>query len=247
MAWVETEAYGFVARHESEDPESAERVLESLADARPRVDGVLGAPSFDEELTVVIHDSELALNLAEPVLPFIRLVTAPAARRYQAGWIGAGEMHVLTPRLLARRASKVPGSREMLMLVPAALYVRLAIGAANKRLAPPFTPRTTLRYLRWAWLVEGVAQWLSGQTAHARPAVIRRLREGGKPDFPPGLRDAALLGGSVIDLLAREEGPDAVARLVLLDSPDAKTALVEAFGGRSLHHTERAWRSSLSR
>jgi hypothetical protein len=246
MAWVETEAYGFVARHESEDPRSAKRTLDALAAARPRIEGVLG-PVGDEEVTVIIHASGFALNLAEPVLPFLRLMTAPAARRYMAGWIGAGEMHVLSPPELAKRASNVPGSREMMMLVPAALYARLAIGAANKRLAPPFTPKTTMRYLRWAWLVEGVAQWLSGQTAHARPAVIRRLREGGEPAFPPGLRDAALLGGSVIDLLAREEGPDAVARLVLLDSPGAETALVEAFGGRPLHHTERAWRSSLSR
>src|SRR5206468_2303660 len=150
--------------------------------------------------------------------PVLRAFTAPAGRRYLAGWIGAGEIHVLSPKLLARRASKVPGSREMVMLVPAALYARLAVAAANKRWAPPFTPASTLRYLRWAWLVEGAAQWLSGRAAHAGPAIRRRLHEGAKPDFPPKLRDAALLGGSVIDLLAREVGADAVARLVLLDA-----------------------------
>jgi hypothetical protein len=247
MAWVETEGHGFVARHESEDPESASAILASLAEARERVEGVLGRPAGDE-LTVVIHGSEWALNLAEPWLPVIRLLTAPAARRYMAGWVGAGEMHVLTPRLLAKRASNVPGSREMLLLVPAALYARLAIGTANRRLAPPFTPGATIRYLRWAWLVEGVAQWLSGQTAHVRPAVTRRLHEGDRPAFPPSRRDAALLGGTVIDLLAREEGAGAVTRLVTKLHPQgADAALVAAFGGRPLPDTERAWRASLSR
>ncbi|MEA2425244.1 MAG: hypothetical protein QOH13_1654, partial [Thermoleophilaceae bacterium] len=127
MAWVETESHGFVARHESSDPRSARRVLETIADIRPRVEGVLGR-ARDEEPTIVIHGSEWALNLAEPVLPLLRMFTAPAGRRYLAGWVGAGEIHVLSPRLLSRRASKVPGSREMLMLVPAALYARVAIG-----------------------------------------------------------------------------------------------------------------------
>lgn len=247
MAWVETASHGFVARHDSGDADGARRVLETLADARPRVEGVLGPPAADE-ITVVMHGSEWELRMAAPVLPLVRAMTAPAARRYLAGWIGAGEMHVLAPRLLERRASKVPGSREMLMLVPAALYARLAIGTANPRLAPPFTPGTTIRYARWAWLVEGVAQWLSGQTAHARPAVTRRLREGRPPSFPPGLRDAGLLGGSVIDLVAREAGADTVARMITkLHPKGSKAALVAAFGGRPLHHTERAWRASLSR
>jgi hypothetical protein len=246
MAWVESEAHGFVARHDSEDPRSAQRVLDTLAEARPLIEDVLSP--LRGEITVVVHDSEWELRLAAPALSLVRVLTAPAGRRYQAGWVGAGEMHVLSPRLLQKRASNVPGSREMLLLVPASLYARLAVGAANKRLAPPFTPATTIRYVRWAWLVEGVAQWLSGQTAHARPAVTRRLREGGPPSFPPGLRDAALLGGSVIDLLAREEGAEAVARLVIKLHPKGpEQALVDAFAGRPLQDTERVWRAGLER
>src|SRR5947208_3497730 len=67
------------------------------------------------------------------------------------------------------------------------------------------------RELRWAWLLEGGARWFSGQTEHARPAIVRRLREGGRPAFPPGLRDAPLLGATVIDLLSREQGERAAA------------------------------------
>ncbi|HEV2653594.1 MAG TPA: hypothetical protein VGT82_01490, partial [Ktedonobacteraceae bacterium] len=78
------------------------------------------------------------------------------------------------------------------------------------------TPARLRAELRWAWLLDGGGRWLAGQTVHARPAIARRLREGRRPSFPPGLRDAALLGGTVIDLLAREEGERAVNREGLL-------------------------------
>ena len=42
--------------------------------------------------------------------------------------------------------------------------------------------------------------------AHLRPAIARRLRERASPSFPPTARDAALLGGTVFDLLSRESG-----------------------------------------
>ena len=113
---------------------------------------------------------------------------------------------MLAPRVLEDRASNVPGSREMNLLAPAALYTQLAIGASSKRLPPPFRPGSFVRYIRWAWLAAGAAQYFSGQTAFARPAIARRLREGKEPDFPPGIRDAQLLGGTVVDLIARGAG-----------------------------------------
>lgn len=246
MAWVETSTPPFVARHDSEDEEGARQVLATLAGARGRIDPLLGVSL--EEVTVVVHRSDAQLVLAQPVLPLVRRLTAPAARRYLAGWAGADELHVLSPDALARRASSVPGSREMLSLVPAALYARLAVGAANPRLPPPFTAGAMIRYWRWAWLVEGAAQWLGGQARHARPAIARRLREGGEPSFPPGVRDATLLGGSLLDLLAREEGREAVAAIVSHLHPDGpRAALEDAFGARALAHTERAWRAGLRR
>jgi hypothetical protein len=113
---------------------------------------------------------------------------------------------------------------------------------------PPFGPRTFLRWLRWAWLLEGAAQYFSGQTRHIRPAVARRLREGGAPAFPPGRRDAALLGGTLFDLLAREEGEEACVALACGPHRDgSRAALERAFGGRGIRHTEAAWRSHLVR
>jgi hypothetical protein len=74
---------------------------------------------------------------------------------------------------------------------------------------------------------------------------VRRLREGGRPAFPPDARDAMLLGGTLFDLLERERGPAAAARLATshLDR-GPRSVLVDAFG-RQLVSVERDWRASL--
>jgi hypothetical protein len=92
--------------------------------------------------------------------------------------------------------------------------------------------------------VEGAAQWLSGQTRYVRPAVKRRLREGSAPAFPPARGDALLLGGTVFDLLAREEGDKAA---VAAARAGAEHLLREGFHGRGVRRTEDAWRSHLAR
>jgi hypothetical protein len=175
-------------------------------------------------------------------------MTAPAARRYVAGWAGTTELHVLAPGVLRARASAVTGSREMLALSAAALYARRVIVENNRDLHAVIGAIRLSRELRWAWLVEGAARWFCGQTEHARPAIARRLHEGRSPHFPPGLRDATLLGGTVIDLLAREEGERAAAAFACkLDRRGPAAALAGAFGGRPLYQTEEAWRSHLTR
>ena len=244
--WVETESESFVARHDARDEDDARRVLTSLEAARARLE-----PEFDiptPELSVVLHGSSLQLDLAEPFLPLQRLRTAPAARRYLVGWCGELELHVLAPRLLAKRASNVEGSLELLMLAPVALYARRLVAANHPGMPPPFGPRTFRRWLEWAWLIEGAAQWLSGQARHLRPAVARRLREGSAPSFPPSARDAPLLGGTIFDLLEREEGDRACFALARAPHPEGTWATLErAFHGRPLRHTEDAWRHHLDR
>ena len=245
MAWVESISESFRARHESEDADDAARLMDELE----RVRDALGElfPRTPDELTVVVHGSALALFLAQPYLVAARALTAPAGRRYLVGWSGASELHVLAPRLLEQRASSVPGSREALMLAPAALYAGAVVGANNPELPPPFSFASFMRYMRWAWLAQGAAQYFGGQVEHLRPAIKRRLHEGSEPDFPPGVRDAPLLGGTVYDLLAREEGRSAPARLASRLHPrGAEAALVKAFGGRELRHTEDRWRAHLA-
>ena len=247
-AWIESASQNFVARHEERDQRDVPGVLDLLEDMRERLGPVFGA--LPEEVVVVLHPSSAQLDLAQPFLPVVRRLTTPAARRYVAGWPGRGALHTLAPRQLAERAANVEGSRELLALTPAALYVQLVVAENNPALPPPWTPRSTLRARDWAWLIAGAGQWFSGQIGHARPAIARRLREDSRPDFPPGLRDAALLGGTVIDLVAREQGVAAVVELAGAAGRvggGSREALLVAFNGRALIHTEGTWRAHLSR
>ena len=248
MTWLETASEHFVARHGEDDSGGAVDVLRLLEDTRARLEEQFPAvPSG--EVAVVLHDSVLQLHLAAPILPMAVRFTTPAARRYLAGWFARDTVHVLAPSELDERASTVEGSREMLRLTPAALYTRLALAASNPSLPPPFRPSRVRREMKWAWLTAGASQWFSGQTKQARPAIARRLREGSPPSFPPDLRDAHLLGGTLVDLLAREEGPQAAIDLATKVGGDdePRAALEAAFHGRSLRHTEGAWRTHLAK
>ena len=246
MPWVESASPSFRARHDSADAADARRVLQSLERTREHLSYLF--PRELEGFTVVMHGSTLSLTIANPMMPIVWLATAPAARRYVAGRAGSQELHVLAPGALQARASNVPGSREMLALSAAALYARRVVIENNRELSRARQPVRAALELRWAWLVEGGGRWFSGQTEHSRPAIARRLREGGRPQFPPGLRDATLLGGTVIDLLAREEGEQAAAQFVCRLHPQGpRAALSRAFHGRSFVHTEGAWRTHLSR
>ena len=246
MPWEETASETFVARHDARDADDALRVLAQLEHARERLACVLRVEVVG--LDVVLHGSAAQLDAAQPWLPLARRLVAPAARRYVVGWAGERELHVLSPRLLAQRASNVEGSLEMLMLAPSALLARRAVAARMPGLPPPFGPRRLARWAQWAWLVEGAAAWLSGQARHVRPAVARRLREGAPPTFPPSRADALLLGGTVFELLAREEGESACVVLARGPHPDGpRKALERAFPGRPLRQTEHAWRSYLRR
>lgn len=246
MAWVESTSPSFRARHDSTRAEDAQRVLRALELTREELSRYF--PRQLDGVTVVLHRSALSLSMARPLVPLAWMATAPASRRYLAGWADDSELHVLTPAALQARASKVPGSREMLALSAPALYARRVIVESNHDLPRTMTPARVAAELRWAWLLEGAARWFCGQTEHARPAIARRLREGGRPSFPPSVRDALLLGGTVIDLLAREEGELAAAQFACrLDPHGPRAALAKAFGGRPLLSTERAWRSHLVR
>ena len=60
------------------------------------------------EVEVVVHGSDAALAAAQPYLPLLRRMVAPAARRYLVGWFGSGSIHVLAPRVLARTRRTCP-------------------------------------------------------------------------------------------------------------------------------------------
>jgi hypothetical protein len=243
VSWVESHSPSFSARHEERDTEAAAEMLAQLERFRMRLQERFETTPGD--VSVVMHPSPGALYLAHPWLPLARMAAAPAGRRYMAGWFARGEIHVLAPDALESRASAVPGSREALALTPRHEYAHVVIGANNPALPPPFTPRTFARYLRWAWLCEGAATHLAGQTEHLRPAIARRLREGGRPDFPPTARDAVLLGGTVFAMLEDEAGLDACVRLAARPPESGGEAAIETAFGRSVAEVERQWRTRL--
>lgn len=244
MAWVETDSQSFTARHDEADADAAADLLADLEAFRSELDELFERTPGD--VAVIIHPEPLGLDIAQPWLPLARMAAAPASRRYMAGWFSAKELHVLSPDALEQRASPVEGSRQALMLSPLHEYAHLVIGANNPGLPPPFTPRSFRRYLRWAWLAEGAAAQLSGQTPYLRAAVARRLREGGKPAFPPSARDAPLLGGTLLDMLEQERGAGAVARLASSLDPGGAMRAIESAFGRRLLEIERDWRERLA-
>lgn len=245
MAWVESVSPSFRARHESGDAEEVAAVLEGLERTRDGLGRLLGPTPGD--VAVVFHRAAAQLDLARPALPLLRRLDAPAARRYRVGAVSPGRIDVLSPRALGERASGSAGSLAMLLRAPAALYARLALALANPAFSPPATPRRLRTAFAWPWVVEGFPAWYAGQTAHARPAVVRRLREGPAPAFPPSRPDAALLGGTVFELIAAESGPAAAVALALRAPGHSRALLEEAFSGRPLRHTEAAWRTHLGR
>ncbi|TFG72511.1 MAG: hypothetical protein E4H22_02500 [Solirubrobacterales bacterium] len=243
MPWTETESLSFIARHEEGDEECAERTLDALEDLRLRLEDRLERAPGD--VTIIIHPSAGWLAAAHPFLPAARLAAAPAGRRYLAGWAIASEVHVLNDEALERRAGGEDSLRALLGTA-SRLYAQLTLASHNERMPPPWGPASFVRYLRWAWLVEGGAQYLAGQVGLFRPAVGRRLSEGDPPSFPPGPRDAIILGGTVFDLLEREVGAHACdLQLSRLRKDGAERALENAFGVDAAT-IEGAWRRHLT-
>jgi hypothetical protein len=243
VSWVETPSQSFTARHDARDADDAVALLDRMELFRAHLDRRFFRTPGD--ISIVMHPSALELSLAQPWMPLARRATAPAARRYVTGWFNTGEIHVLAPRALAKRASPLPESIEALRLGPMHEYVHLVVGANNPQLPPPFNPRSFARYLRWAWLAEGAATHFSGQAPLLRPAIVRRMHEGRPPSFPPSARDAQLLGGTIFGLVEEAHGPTAAVELVTrLDAGGARATIERVFA-RSPREVEPDWRDYL--
>lgn len=242
MTWIETDSLSFTARHDDADLAGAHRVLDALEDVRLRLEDRFA--EVPGNVTVVLHDNPAWLSFAHPLLPAVRWSAAPAARRYLAGWPMASEIHTLNDSWMERRSAGEDSLRA-LRGTAERVYCQIVLAANNEALPPMWTPQRFLTYLRWAWLIEGAAQYFAGQTALFRAAVITRLREGERPDFPPSRRDALILGGTVFDLLERHKGPEACVRMALrLHRQGAQGNLELAFEAR-MREIERAWRMQL--
>jgi hypothetical protein len=242
VPWVETQSLSFTARHDSGDTAFAERTLDRMEELRLRLeDRFETAPGG---VTAVIHTNPALLTMAHPFLPAARWSAAPAGRRYLAGWAMASELHVLNDLHMERRAAG-DDSREALCGTAERLYAQLVVAANNPDLPPSWAPRRFARYLGWAWLVEGAAQYFARQVGLYRAAVIRRLRESASPSFPPSRRDAVILGGTIFDLLEAERGAEACVELALQLHPEGARATLESAFEAEAGEIEAAWRGYL--
>lgn len=237
--WTETPSASFVARHASDEGGEAARILDQLEQTRARLAEIF--PATPDTVSVVIHSSPTWLYMAHPYLLIARALTDRAGRRYVGGWFTLREIHLLSPRY----AREQGGLTEALKLAPSREYARLVVGHNNPLLPPPFRVAPFVRFLRWAWLQEGAAAYFSGQVPHLRAAIGIRMR-GGAPSFPPSLRDAALLGGTVLDLLAEEQGEDACVELCTRTPPGGPVRAVKRSFGRPVEEVEADWRRRLT-
>ena len=247
MTWVESQLGGFRARHDEDDARDARRVLQSLAVTELRMSELFPRPV--DELTVILHSGVVSLTLAHPMLPLVWLTTAPAARRYVAGWAGRDELHVLSPKVLRGRASNVTGSREMLALSAAALYARRLVIENNRELAHVFGPLRSRRAAAMGVADRGRGALVLGPD---RPRAARRSRggcaKGAGPSFPPATVTAPCSAGpcstcsrpSAASVPRRSSHPTSIPG-------GPRAALIAAFGGRAIEHTEGAWRAHLAR
>ena len=86
---------------------------------------------------------------------------------------------------------------------------QLVVAANNTALPPSWTPRRFARYLRWAWLVEGGAQYFSRQVGLYRAATIRRLALSVAPRNDPAATEKFLR--IMLEQAQRMSAPRAVA------------------------------------
>lgn len=242
MTWTETTSLTFSARHEGRDTSYAEQLLDRLENLSLRLEDRFEI--VPDEISIVIHPSSIWLSLAHPYFPAVRWSAAPAGRRYVAGWPMATEIHVLGESAVEKRAAG-EASLEALKGTAERLYTQIVVAANNGVIPPPWTPKNFRNYLAWAWLVEGSSQHFARQVDFFRAAVIRRLREGSRPSFPPGRRDAILLGGTVFDLLEEYRGGGACELLIARLRRDGPRANLEAAFDLDAREVEDMWRQYL--
>ena len=134
------------------------------------------------------------------------------------------------------------GSRQALARSPQHEYAHLVLAEHNPALPPPFNIKTFRKYLELAWVCEGAATYLAGQTRTCARRSRAGCARGSRPSFPPAAADAQLLGGTVFSLLAKAAGRQACVELAKVEHRwQARNAIELAFA-REMEEVEQEWR-----
>ena len=191
VAWVETHSLTFSARHESEHPRRPPRCSTAW-----RCSATSSSELSEQTPTRSRWSSIRApLALASPTrgCRSPAALAAPAARRYFAGWFTEHEIHVLAPPALES------GRQRARLARGAAAHAAARVRAPGHGRQQPRPPAPVLAVAPSAATCAGPGcaraprPGSSGQTPLLRAAIVRRLREGGRPGVPAraARRDAA--------------------------------------------------------
>ena len=162
-----------------DDERSAERTLDKLEDMRLRLEDRFERGAGRDQRRS-LHPAPVWLSAAHPLLaarPLGRGAPpgAPLPRRL-------GDVDGAPHPQRRRTSSAAPAGPDSLRALRGhrrpPLHARSCSPRTTNALPPPWGPRRFARYLRWAWLIEGAAQYFAGQVQLFRPAVVRRMREG---------------------------------------------------------------------
>jgi hypothetical protein len=166
-------------------------------------------------------------------------MTDGQVRRLVTG-IGVGaSVHCLSPSALRPRiGDRQTDEREFMRKSVAAAVAQHLIATSVPTMA---TTRAVLG--RHAWLSWGAGQWLSGQTEHAAGFIRRRLRRVERSSYPPRRADAILLGGTVLEFVAHEQGRAAALALLRKGIDRSQTGLADGDSA----HAAGPWRTYLAR
>ncbi|MBO9531940.1 MAG: hypothetical protein J7513_03085 [Solirubrobacteraceae bacterium] len=206
--WTESTSNLFRVRFDDDSRTEVEElvhVLETVA-ARLEAHGLVLPP----HPTVVVHPTAFSLALAQPAYVAALALTETHGRKYMASWASGSTLHLIAPDRLARGTEGHISLRDAMDRAPAAGLAHLAIGHAN----PALSLQKALRRRDWFWLAWGAGQTLVGQVPMLASVIALRRKERRAIHLPPPMRDAVVMGGSLVELVLRDRGLTALVHLL---------------------------------
>lgn len=238
--WTESTSNLFRVRFDDDarlEVEELVHVLETFA-ARLEAHGLLLPP----HPTIVVHPTAMSLALAQPAYVAALGLTETHGRKYLASWASGSTLHLIAPGRLARGAESHISLRDAMERQPACGLAHLALGYAN----PGLSLQRALRRRAWFWLAWGAGQTLVGQVPMLASVIAVRRRERRGLSLTPPMRDAVILGGSIVELVLRERGLTALTHLLREPLPPSPEGWIgRALPGLGPTEREVRWRMLL--
>jgi hypothetical protein len=215
--WTESTSNLFRVRFDDDSRTEVEELVHVLETVATRLEahGLVLPP----HPTVVVHPTAFSLALAQPAYVAALALTETHGRKYLASWAAGSTLHLVAPHRLARGTEGHITLSDAMERAPACGLAHLAIGHAN----PALSLQRALRGRQWFWLAWGAGQTLVGQVPMLASVIALRRKERRHLQITPPMRDAVVLGGSLVELALRERGLTALVHLLrdpLPPSPD---------------------------